>query len=93
LSPKGTIDYKNLFLNYWADNPAGEGTNVLGSDFNMFSTFEDAKSDKNPWTFCNYNAPGYPRDCGPSGYVPYEWNSLTNGGETEYAFYLFTGEE
>ena len=34
------------------------------------------------WRFCNYNDSGigFPRDCGKSGFVAYQWNSLTRGG-------------
>jgi hypothetical protein len=45
--------------------------NTLGTDFNLYSTLEDAKADSNPWPFCNYDDPGvaFPRDCGPVGAV------------------------
>ena len=48
----------------WMDNPS----NVMGTDFNLFSTESDALAGTNPWAICNYNDPGvaFPRDCGPS---------------------------
>ena len=53
------FDLKDLFLENWFDDD-----NKLGVDFNLFSTFDDAKSDINAWTACNYNDPGigFPRD-------------------------------
>jgi hypothetical protein len=56
--------------------------NIIGKDFDIFSTLDDALNDRNPWKFCNYNDPwiGFPRDCGPTGYVPHTWSSLTRGG-------------
>merc|ERR1712003_143091 len=65
--------------------------NVLGVDFNLFSTYEDAENDENPWTFCNYNDPtmGFPRDCGPSGYRAHQWNRFyNNGGRYNVAYYV-----
>jgi len=85
------MDMKDLFLSNWVD-----GNNVLGVDFNLFSSFSDAKSNKNKWTFCNYNERGigFPLECGPTNKTSFEWNSLTRtgeGGETDYAFYFMSG--
>jgi len=65
--------------------------NVLGTDFNLFSTLEDALADTNAWTYCNYNDNniGMFRDCGPTGHVPSEWTSRTRGGDSA-AFYIMT---
>ena len=56
--------------------------NTLGTDFNLYSTFEDAKKETNPWTFCNYNSNevGFPRDCSPeeAEAATLQWNSLTD---------------
>merc|ERR1712238_608827 len=82
LTPKGTIDFTNLLLHNWFSKlPIERWNNVMGIDFNLYSTFDDAKNDVNQWSFCNYDDPGigFPRDCGPTGYVPSEWNSLTRG--------------
>jgi hypothetical protein len=88
----GVIDYKKLFLSDWFSHPHG-GSNNLGSDFSLFSSMEDAKNNNNAWTFCNYNdhGIGFPRDCGPNGYVPSTWNSMNRGGQVDYAYFLFTG--
>ena len=38
----------------WFDTYA----NTFHIDFDLFSTFEDALNDENPWTFCNFNHHG-----------------------------------
>lgn len=93
LTPKGSIDYRDLFLKNWFSDPAGDGKNIRGADFNLFSSFDQAQNNENPWKFCNYNDNniGFPRDCGPNGNDSSEWNSMTRGGETDFAFYLYTG--
>jgi len=65
--------------------------NVLGDDFNLFSTLEDALADTNPWKYCNYDDDqiGMFRDCGPTGYVAHEWTSRTRGGDAA-SFYIYT---
>jgi len=94
LTPKDGIDFETLFMSEWFSDPAGSGKNVRNSDFNLFSTMDDALNDTNPWSFCNYNSGGvgFPRDCGPTAQVTNEWNSMSKGGETDFAFYLYTGE-
>jgi hypothetical protein len=69
--PSGASMY-DLFYTTW-----GSAGNLLNVDFGLFSSYEDAVSGKNPWKFCNYNDPdvGFPRDCGPSGHVSYQWNT------------------
>mmetsp|Transcript_63477 Transcript_63477/g.115856 ORF Transcript_63477/g.115856 Transcript_63477/m.115856 type:complete len:108 (+) Transcript_63477:247-570(+) len=48
------------------------------SDFDLYSSLEDALEDKNAWRFCNGNARyiGFPRDCGPRRKVTMQWQSL-----------------
>eukprot|EP01083_Nonionella_stella_P301077 1031181_1 len=54
---------------YWTDN-----FNKMGTDFNLYSTLDDALNDVNAWSFCNYNhdkalisgTGGSFRDCGPT---------------------------
>jgi len=68
--------------------------NVLGVDFNLYSTYEDAVADVNPWTFCNYNDAqiGFPRDCGPTGYKAHQWNRFYNpSGQNNVAYYVEKG--
>jgi hypothetical protein len=95
LTSGGTISFKNLFLANWFSNPEGEGSNIRGSDFNLFSSLEDAVNNANPWTYCNYNDQGigFPRDCGPTGWVPGQWNSVRRGGQSDFAYYLHTGAD
>merc|ERR1712157_664227 len=93
LTSVGTINFKNLFLANWFSNPQGN-SNLRGTDFNLFSSMDDALNDANPWTYCNYNDPGvgFPRDCGPTSWTPSEWNSVRKTwGETDFAYYLYTG--
>merc|ERR1711862_87375 len=79
LTSKGEIDFKDLFLSNWFSDPDGAGKNIRGVDFNLFSSFENAKNDKNQWQFCNYNddGVGFPRECGPLGRSINEWNSMS----------------
>jgi len=80
------LQFLDLFMDNWFDTH-----NVLGVDFNLFSTYEDAENDENPWLFCNYNDPtvGFPRDCGPTGYKSWKWNKFYNtGGQYNVAYYV-----
>jgi len=70
-------DAHNLFTNFW--QAAG---NEFQTDFEIFSTIEDARLGDNAWPFCNFAdrtggsdhvGVGFPRDCGPNGYQPYIW--------------------
>ena len=68
MTPKGTIDFKELFLNNWVQSPSG-GSNVFGADFALFSSFVDAQKDENRWKFCDFDQykVGFPRNCGRNG--------------------------
>merc|ERR1711862_671311 len=88
LTDEGDIDFRDLFLGNWFSDPAGDGKNIRGTDFNLFSTFGNAWKNQSPWKFCNYNdgGIGFPRDCGPNGGVGGEWNSMRHGfGCVDYA--------
>ena len=65
--------------------------NILNIDFNLYSSYEDLKNDKNRWTSCNYDDPlvGFPRDCGPSSLVTFQWTSniSTDSRTAVYAIY------
>merc|ERR1712174_55518 len=95
MGDEGDIDFRDLFLGNWFSDPAGDGKNIRGTDFNLFSSFESAVNNQSPWKFCNYNdgGIGFPGDCGPNGHVGGEWNSMRHGGETDFAFFLYTGSE
>jgi len=71
--------------------------NTAHVDFEIFSTYDDALQDKEPWSFVNsdYLNIGFPRASGPGGEVWYQWNvwekPLTRRGElgqTSVAFYV-----
>merc|ERR1711879_222616 len=78
LPEESEVDFLDLFMNNWSDTPS----NVMGDDFKLFSSYEDALADVGNWTFCNYNDPriGFPRDCGPTGSRGNQWNSYVRGG-------------
>jgi len=81
------MDIENLFLANWFDDD-----NVLGVDFKLYSTFEDAQEDENEWLYCNYNDPeiGFPRGCGPQEEaVGDQWNSLTREGKNDISYYVW----
>jgi len=73
----------NLMNNWFSEN------NLLNVDFALYSSYEDAATNENPWQFCNYDDPlvGFPRDCGPDGAVTSQWNQYRRGGKP-HAFYL-----
>ena len=77
----------DTLMNNWFDTD-----NVLNVDFSLHSTYSDALAGTNGWTFCNYNdsTVGFPRDCGPNGYVANQWNSYTRdgGSANHHAFLL-----
>merc|ERR1711998_386535 len=62
--------------------------NTLGTDFCIYSSYDNAVANTNCWSACNYDDPGigFPRDCGVSGTVGSQWNSWTRGGK-EVAYY------
>jgi hypothetical protein len=79
LTDVDSFDVAHVLYDTWSDT-----NNVLGTDFSLFSTVEDAWAGTNPWTFCSYNdnGIGFPRDCGPTSHSVGQWNSLTRGGQT-----------
>ncbi len=54
-------------------------SNVLNTDFSLYSSFSDLFYNIRRWTACNYGATGrgFPNDCGPSAMSNSQWNSLT----------------
>jgi len=91
--PSGFNAY-SLFTHTWSDT-----NNVLGTDFEIYDTYDDLLGGTNKWTYCNYDDSdvGYPRDCGKSGSVANTWFSMPDGehsarGLTSGAsFELWTG--
>jgi hypothetical protein len=80
------FDAYEMFIGSWRDRYKFDGIdpyefgNKLNADFELYSTLEDALAGKNRWTYCNYNDwVGFPRDCGPTRYVPHQWNGILRG--------------
>ena len=71
--------YDLLFHSWTSEN------NVMGKDFNLYSTFEDAHLSQNAWKTCNYDdkhsSIGFPYDCGP-GYDLVEDNWYRTSSDT-----------
>ena len=65
ITPWGRINVRDLFLKSWKSRPNG-GSNILNKDFELYSTYRDAKKRRNKWRACNYDdiKAGFPRDCG-----------------------------
>jgi len=70
------FDAYDLFTYKWSNVD-----NVLHTDFEIYSDYQDLWKNQNEWDFCNYNDAdvGYPRDCGRSGRVIYTWFSFPGG--------------
>ena len=85
-----TFSAYDNFIDVWASQD-----NQLNRDFELYSTLDDFAKGINKWTFCNFNdfggKIGFPRDCGPSGKVDYQWTSLRSGGKREYVYYVYVG--
>lgn len=85
----GQVFFLDLFLNNWFNFPANE----LGTDFELYSSYEDALAGINKWKYCNYNDPGigFPRDCSDTSYAKWhQWNSYIRGGGSanQHGFYV-----
>jgi hypothetical protein len=69
--PNNFSMYKNI-VNVWSS-----ANNLIGRDFNLYSTLSDLKNNTKPWAFCNYddagNQIGAFRDCSPNGPGGWEW--------------------
>jgi len=83
-----TFDYYENMLIVWSDTD-----NKMGTDFNLYSTMDDARAGANPWEFCNYNdygaQIGFPRDCGPTRPTGWQWNSFKHSGTRQsYVYYV-----
>merc|ERR1711981_892602 len=78
------LDFMDLLLMNWFDDAGNE----FNKDFKLYSTLQDAKEDKNEWTYCNFMHPeiGFPRDCGPDRRINGQWTSLRHGGKAHVMF-------
>ena len=96
LTVKGTTDFDVLFLNNMITNPP-DNSNVLGTDFNLYHSFDDAQKNTYPWTSCGNNATELGANmtnmtCAPLLNESTEWSpNNRNDGETSFAFYLYVG--
>ena len=79
-----SFDAYYFMLVTWSSKPK----NTMHEDFDIYSTIDDAIQQKNPWTFCNYDDPniGFARDCGPTSFTAYNWNSLTHHPMKHYQY-------
>ena len=71
-----------------------KNNNVMGVDYKLYSSVDDALNDENPWERSDYNSNhnkyGFPRNSGPHGYVGDQWNSYgySHGHANHHAFYI-----
>jgi len=78
IPPTKEVDFLDLFMNNWFKTPS----NKLNEDFTLHSSYADAVSGNNAWTYCNYDDTnvGFPRDCGPTQKSDHQWNKYTTSG-------------
>ena len=79
-----------------------ETNNVMGTDFNHYSTQEDADHEMNAWTLIKYATrnmtAAFPYESGPTKDEQGQWNSLTAGPgvfptrQADYKFSVANGE-
>jgi len=75
----------DVFLENWFDRY----NNKLNVDFRLYSSLPDLRNDRNRWNACNFNdaGVGFPRDCGPTGQIGHQWNSiLRDGGQANVKY-------
>jgi len=85
----GNTNILNKILNRW-DNGSG---NRFEEDYNLYSTYEDAKAKKNAWKFCNASTSrGFPNECGPTSKVSGQSSRFNNNsGQSNVVFLLEKG--
>jgi len=85
----GNTDILNKFLNKWDNGPG----NRFEEDYNLYSTYEDAKAKKNAWKFCNASTNrGFPNECGPTSQVSGQSSRFNNNsGQSNVVFLLEKG--
>jgi uncharacterized repeat protein (TIGR02059 family) len=82
-----TFNIGYVLVDSWMSSVDGL-PNILGEDFNIYSTYEDALAGTNAWSYCNYDDPGvgFPRDCGIDGASGSQWSSLSRSGQSNIRF-------
>jgi len=81
------MDLMEILLNAWVQD-----NNVMGVDFELYSTMSYLNDGVNKWKFCNYNSKfGFPFECGPEVQTANMWNSFKSkrGYAKDVAFYLY----
>eukprot|EP01084_Bolivina_argentea_P152367 265810_1 len=77
-----TFDVYNAMIHWQSSH------NELGTDFQLYSTLQDALNDNNPWLYCNYDdAPGAFRDCGPTVITEGQWTARNDGLPSRFSIY------
>lgn len=88
-------DFLTIFQSDWRTSG-----NTFNSDFKLYSTYADARSDTNAWTYCggfNVEGQGFPGTCGPEGAVEGQWMSIPSDadltlpltvGQTDVAIFM-----
>jgi len=79
-----------MLLNDWTNV-----NNTENIDFKIYSTFEDAVNDKNPWEFYDFRGDrGFPYESGPHGTVRDQWRTFQRGwGRMDVAFYVINNTQ
>lgn len=70
-----TYNIAKMFMDSWRNVE-----NMMGEDFYLYSSYEDALNGTNEWKYCTYNAGyGFPHDCGPERWTGCQWNRYRHG--------------
>lgn len=91
--------HRHIFYRRWTNTSAfkpykymacswNKVSNVLGQDFTLYSSLNDAMADQKPWKFCDYNtglltdlAVGFPKGCGlNSSATGIQWSAMAVSG-------------
>mmetsp|Transcript_32535 Transcript_32535/g.69289 ORF Transcript_32535/g.69289 Transcript_32535/m.69289 type:complete len:537 (+) Transcript_32535:256-1866(+) len=92
-----TFNLLKMFTDEWVKKMPGTDGAVVNDmnagDFKLYSSYDDALAGDNAWTYCDYgnwDNLGFPRDCGPTGYVGNNWNSYKRSGghANHHGFYV-----
>jgi hypothetical protein len=85
--PEG-YDLLNTLLNSWSN--LYNDPDADSPDFKIFSSYEDAMNDHNPWTHYSFRSDrGFPYESGPDGRVRDQWRTFSsNSGRRDVAFYV-----
>merc|ERR1711959_184583 len=74
------LDAYELFLNMWSIKDG----NKFHEDFDIYSSYDDAVADRNPWQYCNGDdkGVGFPRDCDPKKHRNWTWFAFPKSNQT-----------